>query len=73
MILCNYLINLLLLGDFWGDFGALWRYFGATLGGLWAYGRRMAGVMHIGAGWVGLKSENVHGTRTTSEFREPHN
>ena len=33
----------------------------------------MAGVMHIGAGLVGLKSENVHGTRATSEFREPQN
>ncbi len=33
----------------------------------------MAGLMHIGAGLVGLKSENVHGTRATSEFREPKN
>ena len=31
----------------------------------------MAGVMHIGAGLVGLKSEIAHGTRATSEFRYP--
>ena len=29
----------------------------------------MADVMRVGAGLVGLKSENVHGTRATSEFR----
>ena len=33
----------------------------------------MAGLMHIAAGLVGLKSEIVHGTRATSEFREPQN
>ena len=60
-------------GAFWGDSGALWKYFGANLGWLWAYSRRMAGVMHMGAGLVGLKSEIVHGTRATSEFREAQN
>ena len=54
-------------------FGATLEHFGGTLVPLWAYGRRMAGVMRIGAGLVGLKSENVHGTRATSEFREPQN
>ena len=44
-------------GAFWGDFGALWN------------SRRMAGLMPIGAGLVGLKSENVHGTRATGELR----
>ena len=33
----------------------------------------MVGVMHIGAGLAGLKSEIVHGTRATSEFRERQN
>ena len=27
--------------------GALWLHFGVTLGPLWAYGRRMAGMMHV--------------------------
>ena len=33
----------------------------------------MAGLMHIGAGLVGLKSENVHGIRATSGYVEPQN
>ena len=44
--------------------GSLWGHFGIILG----YKRRMADVMRIGAGLLGLKSENMHAIVATSRF-----
>ena len=46
---------------------------GTTLGSLWdKFGhikRRIAGVMRIGAGLVGLRSENMHATAARSKIQ----
>ncbi len=51
------------------QFGVTLEHFGFHCGSRWAYRRRMAGVMHIGAGLVGLQIENVHATAARSKFK----
>ena len=45
-------------------FGSLWDHFGIILGDK----GRMADVMRIGAGLLGLKSENMRAIAATSKF-----
>ncbi len=49
-------------------FGVTLEHFGGTLVLLWGDFGHIAG-----SGLVGLKNENVHGTRATSGFVEPQN
>ena len=72
----RFVITFGILGRRWGPLWKHLRHMGVTLGALqghfWvtfgSYRRRMAGVMHVGAGLVGLKSESMHATRATSKF-----